>query len=284
VSRAEPTAPRPARPADTVPGRRAAKQEGGLEPFPDPPPSGSRTVAANRRVRLGDVDTSGRLRLDAAARYLQDIAADDVRDAGVEGEHRWVVRRTSLVVSERPSYDELVCVVTWCSGVGAAWAERRTTITGPDGSLVQASALWVALDPVSLRPAPLGQRFEARYGAAAAGRLVGARLVLDPTPPAATPARSFPLRRADFDPLGHVNNAVAWALVDEEAGYSLSRPLRRATVEYRAPIDAPPDIGGQATLGVHTANVEDGLALWVTGPDGVVAVAARASVDPPAGP
>ena len=37
---------------------------------------------ASRRVRLGDASPRGRLRLDACARYLQDIANDDSRDAG----------------------------------------------------------------------------------------------------------------------------------------------------------------------------------------------------------
>ena len=37
---------------------------------------------------------SGRVRLDALARYLQDVAADDVDDAGVEG--AWVMRRMAF--------------------------------------------------------------------------------------------------------------------------------------------------------------------------------------------
>ena len=36
-------------------------------------------------MRLADVTPGGRLRLDALARYLQDVAGDDVDDAGITG-------------------------------------------------------------------------------------------------------------------------------------------------------------------------------------------------------
>ena len=40
-----------------------------------------RRFGADRPIRLSDADAAGRLRHDAIARYLQDIAADDVLDA-----------------------------------------------------------------------------------------------------------------------------------------------------------------------------------------------------------
>ena len=41
-------------------------------------PDSARVVTRRRRVRLGDAAPSGTVRLDALARYLQDIADDDV--------------------------------------------------------------------------------------------------------------------------------------------------------------------------------------------------------------
>jgi acyl-ACP thioesterase len=43
-----------------------------------PVPRRGRTYSARRRLRLADMDASGRLRLDALARFLQDVAIDDV--------------------------------------------------------------------------------------------------------------------------------------------------------------------------------------------------------------
>ena len=47
-----------------------------------PRPTTGRTFAAERRVRLSDIDAHGRVRLDSVARFLQDVAIDDVQETG----------------------------------------------------------------------------------------------------------------------------------------------------------------------------------------------------------
>ncbi|MGZ4700494.1 MAG: acyl-ACP thioesterase domain-containing protein, partial [Ilumatobacteraceae bacterium] len=90
-------------------------------------PNGGRTFAGERRVRLGDCSPGGRLRLDASARFLQDLSDDDTRDAGF-AQMTWVVRRTVIDVLRFPVYLEAVDMLTWCSGMGSRWAERRVDI------------------------------------------------------------------------------------------------------------------------------------------------------------
>ena len=110
-----------------------------------PRPAAARVFEARRRVRLSDTDAGGRLRLDAVARYLQDVASDDVADAGwAADEHVWVVRRTLLDVVRPFLGDEEVELATWCSGVGAAAAARRTSIAGDRGGAIEAES---NLDP-----------------------------------------------------------------------------------------------------------------------------------------
>src|SRR5689334_12752128 len=95
-------------------------------PLPPLPETG-RVFRAGRRIRLSDTTADGRLRLDAIARYLQDIATDDVEDAGTDdAEHVWVVRRTVLDVIRPFVEDQRVEAATWPSGVGPRWAARRT--------------------------------------------------------------------------------------------------------------------------------------------------------------
>ena len=53
-------------------------------------PGAGRRFVATRRVRLGDVLPSGDARLDAIARYLQDVAADDGHDAGIDSHLVWL--------------------------------------------------------------------------------------------------------------------------------------------------------------------------------------------------
>ena len=77
---------------------------------PDPvsEPERGRVFAVGRRVRLGDVSPKGRLRLDATARYLQDIANDDA----VDGDYSDIVafrlpRKNSKEVLARYSGESL---------------------------------------------------------------------------------------------------------------------------------------------------------------------------------
>src|SRR4051795_13779923 len=87
-------------------------------------PGAGRTFPGRRRVRLGDCSPGGRLRLDAVARYVQDLSDDDTRDAGL-AQMTWVVRRTVIEVPQFPVYLDPLEMVTWCSGLGSRWAERR---------------------------------------------------------------------------------------------------------------------------------------------------------------
>src|SRR5206468_2382981 len=193
-------------------------------------PSGPvRRFSATRKVRLADADRSGRLRLDALARYLQDVANDDAVDGGLEGAMAWVVRRVDVDFDPAalPRLGDVIELATWCGGTGSRWAERRTALPG-----AEAAAVWVCIDPVSGRPAPLNARFHELYDSAAAGRTVSARLH-QPGPPEGAARRPWPLRTTDFDALGHVNNTIAFAAVEDALDVD---SLRSVAVEYRAPI------------------------------------------------
>ncbi len=231
--------------------------------FPQRPP-GSRRITASHRVRLGDVTPSGRVRLDSIARYLQDIATDDVDDAGVDGS--WVTRRVVFGLDALPRYGTAMELETFCTGAGPRWAERRTDIRVGEQVAVRARAIWVYLDADG-RTAPLPPGFFEHYGDAAARRVSG-RLSLA-APPDDADERAWPLRRSDFDVLDHVNNAIGFAAVEDELA---RRPDRRrlssAEIEYRAPIDP----GEEPRLASRWD--DDALSCWLR-VDGEVRVAAR---------
>lgn len=224
-----------------------------------------RTFPGQRRVRLGDVNGHGRVRLDAVARYLQDIATDDAADAGMAD--GWVLRRLVLRIERFPEFREVVDLVTWCSGVAASAAERRTTFAVGSAVVVDAVALWVFVGPDG-RPARLDR---ARFAAVGipTDRRIGTRLHHDdgPTPDApGTRRRPWPLRVADLDVLRHVNNAVSCAAIEDvlvAEGVAERPPPWTVEVEYRAPID-----------GTDTPSL-----LWAHVADGVVAGALRCDDD-----
>ncbi|MGD0167926.1 MAG: acyl-ACP thioesterase domain-containing protein [Gaiellaceae bacterium] len=228
-----------------------------------PLPSLGRTLAATRRVRLSDADASGRLRLDAVARYLQDVASDDVIETGWGSpDHFWLVRRTIIQQLRPLAMEELVELTTWSSGVGSSSASRRTTLAGERGGLIEAESIWVHLGR-ELRPERIvvGDFFEL-YGIPANGRKITPRLEL-PDPPVEAEHAPWPLRHADLDVLGHVNNAAYWEAIEEAAarrGISLAGSLE-AVLEFRRPID----LGDEVELLYSAKENGFGLALAAAG-------------------
>ena len=209
----------------------------------------SRVFRSSRPIRLSDTDATGRLRLDAVARYLQDVASDDWADAGFESQaHVWVVRKTWIEVEAPFGDDERVELATWCSGAAGTSASRRYSLTGDRGGRIEAESVWIHLDR-SLRPLRLPPAFLEIYGASAAGGGVATRFTL-PAPPAGAVAEPWGLRATDVDRLGHVNNAVYWLPVEERFGGA----VRRAELEYRKPVDLTDDV----------RLVAAGDALWLT--------------------
>jgi acyl-ACP thioesterase len=202
-----------------------------------PVPEEGRRFTVRRPVRLADATPGGRLRLDAVARYLQDVANDDARGADLSDALAWVVRRTAIRVGSWARLGENLELTTFCSGVGASWAERRTDLRGDRGAHLEAAALWVHVDPATGRPRRLGPDFDRIYGGTHRGRQVSARL-RRPEPLSEGSDRPFPLRVVDYDVLGHVNNTVYWAMVEEVL--AAHRPLPagvHAEVEHQRALE-----------------------------------------------
>ena len=199
-----------------------------------PLPDAGRRFVASRKVRLGDASPKGRLRLDAIARYLQDVANDDASNADLSNALYWVVRRSLVEVDVPIELGETVELTTFCSGTGQRWAERRTVLRGDAGGHVEAAVLWVHVDPDTAMPKRLGEEFLEIYGSSTAGRRVRARLQL-PDPSGNAAGEPWAFRFVDYDVLGHVNNAAYWGVVEEHVAGSGGR--LRAELEYRAAID-----------------------------------------------
>jgi acyl-ACP thioesterase len=206
-----------------------------------PRPVRGRRYTHQRRVRVSDAGLEGALRLDGLARYLQDVATDDWAAAGMSPDEIWVVRRTAVQVAAGgrwPALGEDVALTTWCGGTGPAWAERRTDLEVDGALMIETVALWVPLDP-SGRPARIGDKFYEVYGEAAGGRRVSGRVPAAPVLTRAT-AQPWPIRRADFDVVGHVNNAALWAAVTEV----VKGPLASAALTHYGPLE----VGHAVTL------------------------------------
>jgi acyl-ACP thioesterase len=224
-----------------------------------PLPAAGRIFRGSRPARLADADPSGRLRFDATARYLHDLSNDDTRDAALDDDSSWVVRRTVIDVHVAARFLERLELATWCGGTGSRWAERRVSIEGAKGARIEATSLWVHVDLASMLPKRLGEDFLGLYGEAAAGRTVGSKLLLPGPPAEGCSSRPWPLRRTDIDVLEHVNNAAYWSALEELVG---ERPElvvgpHQGTVEFAKPI------GPGAEVELRWSRSELGLEAWL---------------------
>jgi acyl-ACP thioesterase len=220
-----------------------------------PPPAGGRVFEREVVPGLADAGGSGRVRLDAIARWLQDVAYADVADAGLAGRGAWLVRRTRMRIDSFPRFGEPVAVRTFCSGAGRLAAERRTSLSGGGGE-VEAVATWIHVDTETLRPLRLGEEFTSVYGESAGSRRADFRL-RHPEPPADASRTPWRFRAADVDVAGHVNNAAHWAAAEE---ILMDGPEPRSAdleIEYQEP--AQP--GDAAVLRASGG-------MWIEAPDG----------------
>jgi acyl-ACP thioesterase len=216
-----------------------------------------RAFSQPRQPGFADCAPSGRVRLDALACWLQDVAYADVQDAGLERAAVWVVRRTRIRVHRFPRFGEHFSLTTFCSGIGRMWAERRTDIVNQDAENgaaphVEAVSLWVHLDAERWRPSPLTQAEADAYGGMPSRR-VSARL-RHPAPTSTEGGSVWVFRATDLDIADHVNNAAYWRPLEEEllAGPDLDR--LDVEIEYRTPAQA----GAKRVIG-------NGSYRWIVG-------------------
>lgn len=238
-----------------------------------PLPVTGRTFSSVRRVRLSDMDSCGRVRLDALARFLQDVAIDDVQETGWGmPEHLWFVRSMKVDVVTPLLHDREIELTTWCSGMAAIAAGRRWSVRGDAGGRVEVDSVWIHLGP-DQRPARLEQF--GVYADATAGRRVSTKLELT-DPPADASRAPFALRVSDVDLHGHVNNAVFWQAVEECLVRSELDPLHPLTawLDYRHPLD----LGDRVELTVSAADRR--LEIGFATADGVRAVARVEAASP----
>ncbi|MFL5908388.1 MAG: acyl-ACP thioesterase domain-containing protein [Solirubrobacterales bacterium] len=222
-----------------------------------PAPGSGRAFEREMRPGIADADAAGRCRLDAIARWLQDVAYADLVDAGFEGRGAWIVRRTRIRVEAFPRFGEDLAVRTFCSGIGRFSAERRTAIRG-DRAAVETVALWVCLDPEAGRPMRFPPDFIAVYEESAGGRDANVRL-RHPDPPAGAARVPWRFRAAEMDPAGHINNSHYWTPLEEEMAAGTEPESIDAEIEYRDPAQA-----GEVTL------LRDASSTWIASPEGTI--------------
>jgi acyl-CoA thioesterase FadM len=189
------------------------------------------------RVRFDESSPEGTIRTSALLRYAQDVAWLHSERLGFDRAWyrqrglTWLVRSVELVVDGPIETGAALAVTTRIAGYRRVWARRRTSFTVPGGQVVAwAHTDWVIIDAQGL-PTRVPSEF-ARLYATPPGTFDPVRIVL-PEPPANALEWRGRVRRADLDPLAHVNNA-AYLDYLEEAFEALPEGAERLTAVPRS--------------------------------------------------
>ena len=191
-------------------------------------------------LRMGDIERTGRLRLDAAARHIQDIGQDQLREMGFEETHPlWIVQRTMVDFIRPTEFRDMLRLRRWCSGTSNRWCEMRVRVDGRNGGLIESEAFWIHVNRETEMPARMSDDFLAGLRKTTSeGRLRWKRYLKPGSRDDATEIFEFPVRVTDIDLFDHMNNSVYWSVIEDYlASHAelLQGPLR-ITIEHEAPV------------------------------------------------
>jgi len=213
----------------------------GLAPDEARLPEHARYRDGGRSVRFDECSRAGTMRAAAVLRHAQDLAwqhSETLEYGRAWYEQRgvgWVVRSVDLLIDEPPRSNEAMTGTTALVGFRHVMARRRTRLFGSSGRVIADATIdWVMTDQNG-RPVRFPTEFDG-FVAEVGATFTPEKIPADPTDAANGVAVTVPLRVADFDPLGHVNNA-AWLEIAEEALSAVEPALlnesrRRIRLEY----------------------------------------------------
>lgn len=190
------------------------------------------------RVATGDIGSDLNLRLDGVARYIQEVGAENLVDAGEAEDHpHWLVQRTVIDVIEPIEFPNEVSFSRWCSALSTRWCTMRVDLVGSDGGRIETEGFWIAINAKTLTPQRATDSLIARFSTTTDEHRLKWRPWLQ-NPDVTDEEVPFALRRTDIDLFAHVTNTAYWHAIHEVMALvpEVCTPPYRAVIEYRKPI------------------------------------------------
>jgi acyl-ACP thioesterase len=209
-----------------------------------PRPAAGYVFETSWPVATGDIDGELHLRLDGAARYIQEVGAQNLVDAGEAEEHpHWLVQRTVIDVVEPIEWPSDLVFHRWCSALSTRWCTMRVDIDGSAGGHIETEGFWIAINERTLTPQRVSDSLIERFASTTDVHRLKWRPWLDDLADAHS-SMPFALRRTDIDIFEHVTNTAYWHAVHEVTALApdVCRAPYRAVVEYRKPIKYGEDV------------------------------------------
>lgn len=226
----------------------AAGEPSAYEPLGDRKP-GARFFGVDYRVRTGDIDQQMRVRLDGVARYLQDIANDNLAasDFG-ETDPFWIIRRNIIDVHAPITWPSDMSLERWCGALSTRWTNMRVSITAEHGTnrfnpeprppgRIETEGFWINVNEQGMPSRLSDHAMDVLTEMTDEHRLRWRSMNPEQAPDAddvALPDRDHVLRITDFDPFKHLNNAAYFEAVEDELvdHPDLVDQPHRAVIEY----------------------------------------------------
>ncbi|MGE0215423.1 acyl-[acyl-carrier-protein] thioesterase [Mycolicibacterium sp.] len=196
------------------------------------------------RVATGDLDADLHLRLDGVARYIQEVGAENLVDAGEAEDHpHWLVQRTVIDVIEPIGFPNDIGFARWCSALSSRWCTMRVDLVGSAGGRIETEGFWIAINAKTLTPQRVTDTLVERFASTTAEHRLKWRPWLQ-NATAVDEVMPFALRRTDIDLFEHVTNTAYWHAIHEVMARvpDVCTTPYRAVVEYRRPIKYGEDV------------------------------------------
>ncbi len=191
------------------------------------------------KMLTSDIDRHQQLRLDGVARYIQEVGAEQLIDAGFEHTHpHWIVQRTVIDVITPMPWPADITFHRWCSAISLRWCTMRVRLDSPDGGRIDTEGFWINMNKETLTPSLMADKFFDRLATTTDEHRLKWRAWLPGAVAPDADSLPFALRDTDIDIFEHVTNTVYWHGIHEvTARYPhIATAPYRAVVEYRRPI------------------------------------------------
>jgi medium-chain acyl-[acyl-carrier-protein] hydrolase len=171
-------------------------------------------------IRASEIDQQKRLRIDAFAAQLQEVAWEHANVLNVgkqffEENRFWVLSRLQIKVNRLPTWGEEVILKTWPKGIDKLFALRDFEMKTREGEvLLSATSAWLIMNRTSRRPIRPDEIISRLKPIANVEAIAGTAPKIESAQTTSRHICTRTARASDLDMNGHVNNVayLRWAL------------------------------------------------------------------------
>ncbi len=225
-------------------------------------------IEQTRIVDYAEADAAFRIKLGVLVRRLQEAAVSHSEKVGfgsrvlAAAKNAWILNRLGMTIYRWPTYLEPITVTTWHRGARGFMAYRDFRLTAGDEVVAVATSRWLFFDLERKRVVRVPKETTEAFTVEAQR---ATDIDLDAWKPPEVKETKIQMdittRSSDYDPNGHVNNAVYFDYLETlllgDADDN-ARP-HRYLIQYQKEIARG---AGRVTVGIGNGNAGRPFALW----------------------